>query len=77
MITIKQVNDHLNGDPGKLIGRSVDTPAGPGKISAVAGARSDYRAQVTLAGRKRQWFSLDEIDLAINYANAALLGWEE
>jgi hypothetical protein len=78
MITVQQINEFFNGDPGKLMRRIVDTPAGQGKVCAVASGnvRGTFRVQVAIK-RNREWFGNENVDLAINYANAAALGWEE
>ena len=77
MITVQQVNQHFSGDPGKLMRRVVDTPNGQGVIRAVAGAGREWQAEVVTGRRKRQWFSFNDLDFAVNYANAVALGWEE
>jgi hypothetical protein len=65
MISVRQVNETMNGDPGKLMGKVVRTPKGEGKVRAVYSGRERGTFHVdVMINRVRHSFLNADIDLA-------------
>lgn len=72
-ITPRFVNNHLNGDPGNLVGKRVKTPGNRrvGTVTAVASGTPVWRVKVQLptgtavkGSTFEQWFDMDALTLA-------------